>query len=1036
MAQNLLRSRDSHREAPALTQVGKIITFYSYKGGTGRSMALANVACLLAKRSNSNLHRVLMIDWDLEAPGLHTYFRNRLSPEFNENLESAPGLIELFIRLDDAVKNLVTEGIEQDEERASVLIEQLKPEEYILDTGIPSLSLLKAGRFDAFYSKKVNGFKWKEFYERSPWLINAFARYLGQKFNYVLIDSRTGVSDISGICTTLMPEKLVTVFTPNRQSLFGLKKIITEAIKYRSEESQDLRPLAVFPLASRIEPVEPKQGAFWRSGDKEEDIPGYQPTFEGLFEEIYELSTKCDLSDYFRDVQIQHIPFYAYGERIAVLNEHDPDRLSLPKSYETFTTRLTDSTLPWLFQDFEEVDEDADSDLGKQAETAYLRLSPEAQQLAQRVLPRLIRVAQPHAGGLDTRERISINEFASEEKVIIDELAGAGLVNVESKHPKAADRYVELSDEALIYQWERLRKWIDKDVDFLIARQALRTDLNKWEENWRKDNHDLLAGDSLKRAQALSKKREADLNAREKEFLQRSEIHARQQQTWEIVRRVGLYVLAIATLLSVFQIIRQFQKYQGTSDVYLALANSQLEKGNLEDAIRNYNEAIKLNDKSAEAFLYRGQAYEGQKKYPEAVSDYNRALFLKSPYPEASTGLGRVSLQQGNYDEAIANLNLALTSAPNNADAWMGLGEALLRKNNFVAAIEAYKKAVSIRPNSPVASERLGDVLAQNGRYDEAIEAYTNAIRLSPKRATTYLGRGVAYEKSGELILALSDYDLAIKTNLNFSEAYLKKADLLVAMLPARKSNKDLELALSNYAEAIRSNPKSAEAHFKRGHLLQSQGSDQLAIPDFSQAITLTPSYIDAYLYRGISYRKLGQTDNALADFSKAIAIKDDYFPAYYERGVLYQSRNDKASAIEDYKKAQTSTDPQTHEKAKNALKALGIWESTPVSKTTVELHYESSADQELISTIQSSLTNKGYTVHVIRPTGREPSTGIKYFNIEDKQNANEIKGLIESAIKSKSPTFSINVGFFKKYKAQIGTIEVTIPAVSQPTTR
>ena len=48
----------------------RIITFYSYKGGVGRSMALANIAWILA----SNGKRVLMVDWDLEAPGLHRYF--------------------------------------------------------------------------------------------------------------------------------------------------------------------------------------------------------------------------------------------------------------------------------------------------------------------------------------------------------------------------------------------------------------------------------------------------------------------------------------------------------------------------------------------------------------------------------------------------------------------------------------------------------------------------------------------------------------------------------------------------------------------------------------------------------------------------------------------------------------------------------------------------------------------------------------------------------------------------------------------------
>lgn len=48
---------------------GRIITFYSYKGGTGRSMALANVAWVLAAAGS----RVLAIDWDFEAPGLHRY---------------------------------------------------------------------------------------------------------------------------------------------------------------------------------------------------------------------------------------------------------------------------------------------------------------------------------------------------------------------------------------------------------------------------------------------------------------------------------------------------------------------------------------------------------------------------------------------------------------------------------------------------------------------------------------------------------------------------------------------------------------------------------------------------------------------------------------------------------------------------------------------------------------------------------------------------------------------------------------------------
>src|SRR5437899_505885 len=68
---------------------GRIITFYSYKGGTGRSMALANLAWIVAASGK----RVLAIDWDLEAPGLHRYFRPFLA---DPDLFETDGLIDTF----------------------------------------------------------------------------------------------------------------------------------------------------------------------------------------------------------------------------------------------------------------------------------------------------------------------------------------------------------------------------------------------------------------------------------------------------------------------------------------------------------------------------------------------------------------------------------------------------------------------------------------------------------------------------------------------------------------------------------------------------------------------------------------------------------------------------------------------------------------------------------------------------------------------------------------------------------------------------
>ncbi len=323
---------------------GQVITFYSYKGGTGRSMALANVACLLAQGAPSG-KGVLMVDWDLEAPGLHRYFHGNLRPQAEQTeeevLEKSPGLLDLFAELDSATQH----DVGQTEEAASALLASITLKDFVLPTQISALHLLKAGRFDATYPTRVNTFQWAALYTRAPFLLRAFAEWLTAQYQYVLIDSRTGLTDVSGICTMLLPEKLVVVFTPNRQSLTGLLDLVRRATDYR-RQAEDLRPLLAFPLPSRIEAAEPQLREDWRLGNAERGIVGYQPQFEALLQEVYDLP-ECHLETYFDEVQIQHIPRYAYGEDIAVLVERRSDRLSLTRSYENFAEQLVGGSGPW-----------------------------------------------------------------------------------------------------------------------------------------------------------------------------------------------------------------------------------------------------------------------------------------------------------------------------------------------------------------------------------------------------------------------------------------------------------------------------------------------------------------------------------------------------------------------------------------------------------------------------------------------------------------------------------------------------------------
>ena len=151
---------------------GEITTFYSYKGGTGRSMALANVAYILATDTSYDGKKVLMIDWDLEAPGLHRFFSRDLgwalglvsnSPRYEAALNDAPGLIEFITAVAESYHSfLPSEGIPESHastpDAMKAFERAFNPSSFnkllLKIDETPNLYLLKAGRQDDTYADR------------------------------------------------------------------------------------------------------------------------------------------------------------------------------------------------------------------------------------------------------------------------------------------------------------------------------------------------------------------------------------------------------------------------------------------------------------------------------------------------------------------------------------------------------------------------------------------------------------------------------------------------------------------------------------------------------------------------------------------------------------------------------------------------------------------------------------------------------------------------------------------------------------------
>jgi hypothetical protein len=115
------------------------------------------------------------------------------------------------------------------------------------------LYLMRAGRFDDSYGERVDRLDWDALFCACPALFRHFAAQLGQRFAHVLVDCRSGRSAAASVCTALLPDKLVALFSPDPRSLDGLRGVIARAFEYRCSHEDEQRPLLVYPVPAPIE---------------------------------------------------------------------------------------------------------------------------------------------------------------------------------------------------------------------------------------------------------------------------------------------------------------------------------------------------------------------------------------------------------------------------------------------------------------------------------------------------------------------------------------------------------------------------------------------------------------------------------------------------------------------------------------------------------------------------------------------------------------------------------------------------------------
>jgi tetratricopeptide (TPR) repeat protein len=266
-----------------------VVTFYSYKGGVGRTSALMNCAHRLAAMGK----RVFVIDFDLEAPGIDSF-------DFSQSNAPRPGLVEYIGRfmdsnevapLDEFVFNITDKNVE-----GAVL-------------------MMPAGRKDDSYQVALSRLDWKVLYrQKSGFLfVENLKAAIREKYDpdYVLIDSRTGLTDVSGICTLQLPDLVVLLFSLNNQNVRGTAQIYN-SIKFNKLN----RPIKTLLVASPIPDV---------------------PESIEVRRERFENARKCIGPA--PDLILPFDPFMAFQETIAVASQSH----ALTKGYDELTALVMNS---------------------------------------------------------------------------------------------------------------------------------------------------------------------------------------------------------------------------------------------------------------------------------------------------------------------------------------------------------------------------------------------------------------------------------------------------------------------------------------------------------------------------------------------------------------------------------------------------------------------------------------------------------------------------------------------------------------------
>lgn len=208
---------------------------------------------------------------------------------------------------------------------------------------------------------------------------------------------------------------------------------------------------------------------------------------------------------------------------------------------------------------------------------------------------------------------------------------------------------------------------------------------------------------------------------------------------WDCYYHIGLIFLNKKKYEKAEEYINMALNLNPCKEVLIASGKIYLKKGNKDQAIQRFEDALKLSPDDNNLMSTLGSLYLKAKDYEKAIDYFNKVLEVDKKYSKSLLGLAAINQLNGKFEEAYELLSMGYSSNNNSAYLWNNLGMWFFAKEKKIFAATCLKRALYLAPFEWFISFNLGLVYLKNEQYVTAFVHMNTAANLSKNQPNVYL---------------------------------------------------------------------------------------------------------------------------------------------------------------------------------------------------------------------------------------------------------------------------------------------------------